>query len=74
MHDVSLVQHDLQAISEWAKLWLLDINLSKYKVLYVGNSTSNYHINDTLISVFKSDKILEFFWMAIYLFRLTYLQ
>ena len=37
--------------SEWAKSWLLDINLSRCKVMHVGNSTSNYDINDTLISV-----------------------
>ena len=32
LHDASLLQYDLQAISELAKSWLLDINLSKCKV------------------------------------------
>ena len=58
MHDASLLEYDLQAISKWAKSWLLDINLSKCKVVHVGNSTSNYYINDTLISVFTCEKIL----------------
>ena len=50
-YDVSLLQCDLQAISDWAKSWLLDINLSKCKVLHVGYSTSDYYINDTAISI-----------------------
>ena len=37
--------------------WLLDINLSKCKAMYVSNSTSNYYINDALISVSKCKKI-----------------
>ena len=48
LHDASLLQHDLQAVNEWAKSWLLDINLSKCKIMYVCNSTSNYYIGDTL--------------------------
>ena len=61
MHDASLLQNDLQAISEWAKSWLLDINLSKCKVTHVGNSTSNYFINYTLISVSTCEKIIGVF-------------
>ena len=45
LHNTSLLLYDLQAVSEWAKLWLSDINLSKCKVVHVGNSTSNYYIN-----------------------------
>ena len=59
LHDASLLQYDLKAISEWAKSCLLDINLSKCKVMHVDNSTSNYYINDTLISVSTCEKILE---------------
>ena len=61
MHDASLLQYDLQAISEWAKSWLLDINLSKCKDKHVGNSTSNYYINYTLISVSTCEKIFGVF-------------
>ena len=61
LHDASLVQYDLQAISEWAKLLLLDIVLSKCNVMHVGNSTSNYYINDILISVSTCEKILWVF-------------
>ena len=43
------------------KSWLLDINLSKSKVMHVGISTSNYYINDTLIPVSTSEKILGVF-------------
>ena len=60
-HNASLLQYDLQAISEWVKSWLLDINLSKCKVMHFGNSTSNYYINDTLISVSECEKILGVF-------------
>ena len=51
----------IQTISEWAKSWLLDINLSKCKVMHVGNSTANYYINDTLISASKCKKIVGVF-------------
>ena len=60
LHDASLLKYNLQAICEWAKSWLLDINLSKCKVMHIGNSTSNYYINDTLISVSTCKKI---FWV-----------
>ena len=62
LHDASLLPHDLQAISEWAQSWLLDINLSKCKVMHVGNSTSNYYINDTLTLVSKCEKMLWVFF------------
>ena len=61
LHDASLLQYDLQAISEYAKSWLLDINLSICKVMHVGNLTSNYYINDALISVSTCEKIVGVF-------------
>ena len=62
-HDASLLQYDLHVISEWPKSWLVDINLSKCKVMNAGNPTSNYYINETLISVFTCKKNLGVFWM-----------
>ena len=50
-----------QLVNGLIKSWLLDINLSKFKVMHVGISTSNYYINDTLISVSTSEKILGVF-------------
>ena len=42
----------------WAKTWLLDINLTKCKVIHFGCTNFNYYINNTLLSVSQCEKIL----------------
>ena len=74
LHDTSLLQHDLQTINEQAKSSLLDINLSKCKVMPVGNSTSDYDVNDNFVSASTCERILGVFLDGIYLFRFIYFE
>lgn len=57
-HDAALLQADLQAICDWAKTWLLELNLLKCKILHIGNCSFTYHINNTPLSVSTCEKIL----------------
>ena len=57
-NDNTLLQDDLSALCNWAKTWLLDINLTKCKVIHFGCTNFNYYINNTLLSVSQCEKIL----------------
>ena len=42
-HDMDIQQQDLNYISSWSKLWLLNFNATKYSVMHLGkNSKASY--------------------------------
>jgi len=42
-------QHDIDTLLQWSKEWLLSFNVSKYKVLHIGNApyARNYTLGHT---------------------------
>ena len=49
--DVAQLQHDIDALFEWSKLWLLSFNISKCKHLRIGQQShsSSYTLDGTTI-------------------------
>ena len=49
--DVAQLQHDIDALFEWSKLWLLPFNISKCKHLRIGQQShsSSYTLDGTTI-------------------------
>ena len=56
-HDVDTLQQDLNCISNWSKLWLLNFNTAKCSVMHLGkNSNATYTLYDL---VTNSNNILQ---------------
>ena len=39
-HDIDILQQDLNYISSWSKLWLLNFNTTKCSVMHLGKSSN----------------------------------
>lgn len=61
-NDISLLQQDLTAISEWCDTWLMNLNINKCKVLRISRSNtvppSTYYLNDVTLENVSSYKYL----------------
>lgn len=46
--DVNKLQNDLDIVTKWCKTWLMELNISKCKIIHVGknNLQHNYHLTD----------------------------
>ena len=51
--DCVILQNDINILLDWSKRWLLSFNISKCKVLHVGNTpyTGNYTIAGTQLEL-----------------------
>lgn len=59
--DVSILQNDLNAISNWCSLWLMNLNIKKCKVLRVcrtSTTPASYHLNNVLLDCVSSYRYL----------------
>ena len=59
-HDSSLLQQDLDRLQEWSDAWLLRFNVSKCKVMHLGQQTSpeEYRIGGTTLASTNLEKDL----------------
>lgn len=60
-YDISLLQADLNNVSEWCRLWRMELNINKCKFLRVSRSNDNlpvYYLNNVALESTNSYKYL----------------
>lgn len=60
-NDVTALQSDINAISNWCEQWLMELNTTKCKVLRISRtalSTGSYYLNNTLLEPVTSYRYL----------------
>ena len=60
--DGLLLQQDLDYLMEWSKLWHLDFNINKCKVMRIGHQKKNeYKLNGNVLQKVDEEKDLGIF-------------
>ena len=49
--DCLQLQHDIDVLEQWSETWLLSFNVTKCKILHIGNPAANCHHKCTLHGV-----------------------
>ena len=58
--DINSLQHDINALNEWYKIWLMPINVEKCHVMHIGidNPKHKYWLSDEMLKVCTEEKDL----------------